>query len=125
MTKSRILSVRLLAGFLFAPLVSATLQMTLLGTPTAALILIFTYPFTWGLGVPGFFIARHMNWLSFKATLLGSVVLGFAAIIITIQLSGGFAGGFSIETIIAGSLFITLHSVVIGATFWVITLRRS
>lgn len=125
MRQSDIHLVRCASGFLLAPLVSAGLQTILMGSQGAALILIFTYPFSWILGIPSFLVASHLGLTDFKTTVLGSCILGFLAAGLTVVVGGGLAGGISALSVAFGALFIVLHATIIGASFWVIAFGRS
>ncbi|WP_296021673.1 hypothetical protein [uncultured Agrobacterium sp.] len=124
MQRSYIYFMRCVSGFLLAPLVSAGLQTLLMGSHGAALILIFTYPFSWFLGIPSFLVARHLGLTDLKSTVLGSCVLGFFAVGLTVLIGGGQAGGFSALSVTFGALFIALHATLIGASFWFIAFGR-
>ncbi|WP_244923329.1 hypothetical protein [Ochrobactrum quorumnocens] len=66
--------VRIILGFALSPLASGVLQIFVMGGFRGFSVIMFSYPLI--LGIPAFFIARYLGWLSLKAVVLGGAGLG-------------------------------------------------
>ena len=84
-------------------------------------ITVISYPFALTLGIPAFFIARYLGWLSLKAVLLGDAGLGVLAGLL-IALDGLNARAISI---ILGFALFAAHGAVVAGLFWFIAFWRS
>ncbi len=103
-----------------SPLASGVLQIFVMGGFRGFAIIMFSYPVAFILGIPAFFIARYLGWLSLQAVLLGGAGLGvFAGLLIALD---GLDGG-AISIILGFALF-AAHGAVVAGLFWVIALWR-
>ncbi|WP_266065061.1 hypothetical protein [Brucella intermedia] len=104
-----------------SPLASGVLQIFVMGGFRGFPIIMFSYPVAFILGIPGFFIALYLGWLSLRAVLLGGAGLG-VLVGRLIALEGLHDNPISI--ILGFSLF-AAHGAVVAGLFWVIALWRS
>lgn len=111
---------RIILGFALSPLASGVLQIFVMDRLGGFRIIIISYPFAFILGIPGFFIARYLCWLSLRAVLLGGAGLG-VLVGLLIALEGLHDNPISI--ILGFSLF-AAHGAVVAGLFWVIALWR-
>ncbi|MEJ5020965.1 hypothetical protein WH297_14660 [Ochrobactrum vermis] len=104
-----------------SPLASGVLQIFVMGDFRGFAITVISYPFALTLGIPAFFIARYLGWLSLKAVLLGGAGLGvLAGLLITLD---GLHG--RPVSIILGFGLLAAHGAVVAGIFWFIAFWRS
>lgn len=84
-------------------------------------IIVISYPLALMFGIPTFFIARYLGWLSLKAVLLGGAGLG-VLVGLFIALDGLHGSPISI---ILGVALLAAHGAVVAGLFWFIALWRS
>lgn len=106
-----------------SPLASGVLQTLLMGGFRGFPIIMFSYPLALMFGIPAFFVARYLGWLSLKAVLLGGAGLGLLVCLAMIALDGGYHG--RPMPIILGGTAIAAHGAVVAGIFWFIALWRS
>lgn len=112
---------RLILGFALAPLASGILQMLVMGIGGIPII-IFSYPFALGLGIPAFFVARHMGLLSLRYCILGGASLGgLTGVLLAFAMGGVHAGA---PSIMLGFALLSVHGGVVGGAFWMVALWR-
>ncbi|MHC1551221.1 hypothetical protein [Phyllobacterium sp. K27] len=111
---------RIIAGFALSPLASGVLQVLLMGGFRGFPIIMFSYPVALILGIPAFFVARYLGWLSLKAVVLGGAGLGLFVCCVMVAFDRGYheAPAF----IILGVAAMAAHGAVVAGLFWVIAL---
>jgi len=111
---------RIILGFALSPLASGVLNMILMGGFHGFPIIMFSYPLALMFGIPAFFVARYLGWLSLRAVLLGGAGLGLFVCCVMVALDGGYHGRPS--PIILGFAAMAAHSAVVAGLFWFIAL---
>lgn len=114
--------VRIILGFALSPLASGVLQIFVMGGFRGFPVIMFSYPVALILGIPAFFIARYLGWLSLKAVVLGGTGLGLLVCLVLVARDGGYheAPAF----IILGVATMSAHGAVVAGLFWIIALWR-
>ncbi|MBC8719937.1 hypothetical protein [Ochrobactrum sp. Marseille-Q0166] len=113
---------RIVIGFLLAPLASGLLQLLILGAAGFPVV-IFSYPVALILGIPVYIAARKLGWLSLKATLLGGAALGGLTGLVIITVGGGMHS--SAVSFLFGFALLAAHGGIVAAAFWFIALWRN
>ncbi|MBV7483228.1 hypothetical protein [Bordetella sp. BOR01] len=114
---------RIMLGFALSPLASGVLQIFFMKGFRGFPIIMISYPLALVLGIPAFFAARHLGWLSLKAVLLGGAGLGFFAGCVLVALDGGYHEG--PVWIVLGFAAMAAHGAVVAGLFWIIALSQS
>ncbi|MBB4096020.1 hypothetical protein [Brucella pecoris] len=109
---------RIVLGFALSPLASGILQIFVMGGFRGFPIIMYSYPVALILGIPAFFIARYLGWLSLKAVLSGGAGLGILA-----GLMLAFDGFHGRQlSVILGFALLATHGTVVAGLFWIIAL---
>ena len=111
---------RIILGFALSPLASGVLQIFVMGGFRGFPIIMFSYPLALMFGIPAFFIARYLGWLSLRAVFLGGAGLGVLVCLVLVALDGGYHE--RPLPIILGFAAMAAHGAAVAGLFWIIAL---
>jgi len=112
---------RIILGFIVAPLASGLLQGLIVGNwPAVFMALVFAYRFTLVLGLPTFLIFRRFRWLKAWHAMTAGFGLGMVAPLLR-GMSTDF-GDYSAVSIVGSLGLFALHGMAVSTTFWLIAL---